>query len=165
MIKKLPLCLLLLLTLPSFHWIEKPAIPASSDSENLLPGKWLLSKIVAKGNIDVIPRSEEGVPVSSDGTIKVKHRQIPLIDYLNKQLFIGVTKFIFKDDFSYEFFRKDKVTHSGKWLMEDKKLTFEFSSGESNIVKVNKIKKLNSTELVMESESHNKPVIFYFTRQ
>lgn len=164
MLKNL-LSIILLVTLASFNYNGEKAPPCnpSANSGSLVVGQWVLSAITSNDSVAVIPRSAEGVPVSSDMAINIRHEQIALADYLKKQLYPGATRFIFKEDQSYEFFRKDNLTHSGHWSVDGEKLKIEF--GPEKKIKTSKIIKLNSTELILESESHNKPVTFYFIRQ
>lgn len=164
MLKNL-LFIILLVTLLSFNYEREkaPLYNPSANSKSPVVGQWVLSAISANDSVEVIPRSAEGVPISSDMAINIKHEQIALADYLKKQLFPGTTRFIFKDDQSYAFFRKDNLTHSGYWSIDGDKLKIEF--GPEKKIKTSKIIKLSSTELIIESESHNKPVTFYFIRQ
>ncbi len=167
MIKKLLLFLLIIPTLSSFHIIEK-SVPAfnnySPDNENLLVGNWALVKIESPDSIDIIPRSNEGVCISSEKTTAISYQRVALKDYLEKQLMPCITKFVFNKDNTFSFYRKERLTHSGKWFIRKNELVFEFKSGESTNTKLNKIVSINATELILESESHNKPVVFHFAK-
>ena len=110
MLKILPLSILLIIFFASFHASEKNDCPlpyaTSSNSEQLLLGNWVLVKIEAPDSIDIVPRATamEGLRISSEQTSTISYQRVALKDYLEKQLKIYVTKFIFNSNNTFDFF-------------------------------------------------------------
>ncbi len=169
MTKTLPLLSFIFVFLTSFIFIEGKTKKIGEFSNpiqpNLIVGNWVLCTISAKDSIDVIPASGLSVPISSNGTIKITTERVSLLDYISRQLKPGITKFLFSADNSFQFYRKESLAHSGKWTLNNETLVLEFSSGEKINTQSNKIISVDSTELVLESESHGKPITLHFNRQ
>ena len=136
------------------------------NNDSLLTGKWVLVNIEAPDSIDIVPRSiaMQGLKISSEETTKIPYERVVLQDYLQKQLHLGITKFIFNKDNTFSFQREEKLTYSGNWMIQNNELILEYKSAEILNTKFNKLLKLDTNELVLESESHNKTVVFHFRK-
>ncbi|PCH69452.1 MAG: hypothetical protein COC01_01500 [Bacteroidetes bacterium] len=149
----------------SFASVPVKSPQSEIERDSLLTGKWVLEKIEASGTF-IIAKKKEGekgiaYPVSSEGDANIEYEEIPLKKYMETQLIKGVTKFIFTDDKKFEFYRKENLKHNGSWKIQNDELDFMYENGLS---KKNNIIKLNSSQLVITSESHGKPIILHFTK-
>ena len=129
----------------------------------LIVGEWVLSKIEAPDKISIL--AKEDVPVSSNQGKTIIDKEniitIPLEDFLKRQLTVGLTKIIFTtNDVVYQ--KNPKSSIKGEWQVVESTLKIAFNDGANQ--KMSKIVSLNNQILVLESESQNKPVKFYYTR-
>jgi hypothetical protein len=139
----------------------------STSSRNLLIGTWGLSEIESKDSLTVY-KSNERLESTEDAKKKSAEvvLKIPMKKVMEKELKIGITKFIFSDQ-TYEFYRDSKITFSGSWNLNDQtnQLILHFGKGEDEHTKENKIIKLTDNLFVIESESHNKKITLTFIKK
>lgn len=167
---RLPFLVIIFIVFSSFNGENGEGKSQFLEGDNytqLLEGNWVLVKIEAPDSIDIVPRSlaKEGFKISSDQTTTIPYERVVLKDYLSKQLIPGITKFIFNKDNTFIFFRKEAITFSGNWVIQKNELILEYKSAEALNTKLNRLVRLDSRELVLESESHNKIVLFYFIKR
>ncbi|MDB5226064.1 MAG: hypothetical protein JWN78_257 [Bacteroidota bacterium] len=140
---------------------------ANTYSGSSLIGTWVISGIDSKDSLTVYKSNERLVSTedakkkSAEVVLKISMKKV-----LEKDLKIGVTRFIFGDN-TYEFYKDSKLTFSGHWSLNDQtnQLLLDFGTGEDLHTKENKIIKLTDKLLIMESESHNKKVILTFNKK
>ena len=139
-----------------------PSLLLAQVDSKQIQGAWVLSYIDAKGTIQVLKDGNATTTISK--TEKPETIEVPLLTYIQKDMKIGLTSFVFHEQ-SYEFYRGRQVTFAGNYKINGQKLKLTFGTDKEPGEKVNKIITLSANQLVIESESHQKPITLFFNKK
>ena len=140
-----------------------PLIAFSQIDGKQLPGSWVLSYVEAKGNIRISrTTSQSQAATSASVPGKTDYVDVPLQTYVDKDMKVGITSFVFTDR-AFEFYRAKPITFSGTYTLDHGTLVLQYGIDKNE--KRSKITSLSADKLVMVSESHGKPITLFFVRK
>ena len=129
-----------------------------------LEGKWILKDLKTDATIYVSKTKSESkaigtnIPETPPETTPIKLRA-----YLLNEMSLDVTKFIFKNE-KFEFYRKSELTFSGTYKIINEVVILSFTHKGVDNSKEMKLISVTKDEMILESNSHNRPFTLIFKR-
>ena len=146
---------------PELKKQEEKQIAQQTQTHN---GKWVLSKIESDAIVTVQRNKMFEIHTSvNENNAMPETMQIPLQEYLKKEMTIGITNFIFEGE-TFQFSRSAEPTFNGKWTLDGTKMTLFYTSAQNNQTKENKIIEWTTSTLEIESISNGYNVKFTFSK-